>query len=109
MTSKNQNFRKSYNINAIKIASKEAIAEDASMSGGRDILYSYVATENDHTVFFNSKFLILGKTVRFVFVYEEEYGAEEEELEEKEKKQKGEREEEGEENREEKREICICP
>ena len=56
------------------------------MSGGRDILYSYVATENDHTVFFNSKFLILGKTVRFVFVYEEEYGAEEEELEEEEKK-----------------------
>ena len=27
-------FRKSYNINAIKIASKQAIVEVASMSGG---------------------------------------------------------------------------
>ena len=41
---------KSYNINAIKRPSKQAIAKVASISGGRDILYSYVATENDHTV-----------------------------------------------------------
>ena len=30
--------------------SKIAIAEVTSMSGSRDILYSYVATEKDHTV-----------------------------------------------------------
>ena len=34
----------------MKIPSKQAIVEVASMSGGWDILYSYVATENDHTV-----------------------------------------------------------
>ena len=52
MTSKKfrLSFKKSYNINAISIATKQAIAEVFSMSGGRDILYSYVATENDHTV-----------------------------------------------------------
>ena len=37
-------------MNAIKRPSKQAIAEVASMSGGQDILYSYVATESDHTV-----------------------------------------------------------
>ena len=35
----------------MKIPSKQAIVEVASMLGDRDILYSYVATENDHTVF----------------------------------------------------------
>ena len=34
----------------MKIPSKQTIVEVATMSGGRDILYSYVATENDHTV-----------------------------------------------------------
>ena len=41
---------KQRNINAIIRPSKQAIAEAASMSGGRDILYYYVATEKDHTV-----------------------------------------------------------
>ena len=40
-------------INAMEIPSKQAIVEVASMLGGRDILYSYVATENDHIVSFN--------------------------------------------------------
>ena len=47
---------KGTNINAIKRPSKQAIAEVASISGGRDILYSYVATENDHTVYTRSIF-----------------------------------------------------
>ena len=34
----------------MKIPLKQAIVEVASISGDRDILYSYVATENDHTV-----------------------------------------------------------
>ena len=34
----------------MKTPSKQAIIEVASMSGSRDILYSNVATENDHTV-----------------------------------------------------------
>ena len=34
----------------MKIPSEQAIVEVADMSGGRDRLYSYVATENDHTV-----------------------------------------------------------
>ena len=34
----------------MKIPLKQAIVEVTSISGGRDILYSYVATENDHTV-----------------------------------------------------------
>ena len=34
----------------MNIPSKQAIVEVASMSGDGDILYSYVATENDHTV-----------------------------------------------------------
>ncbi len=41
---------KNYNINAMNIPSKQAIVEVASTSGDRDILYSYVANENDHTV-----------------------------------------------------------
>ena len=48
-----ENFEKCYNINAMKITSKQAIEEIASKSGGCDILYLYciyVATENDHTV-----------------------------------------------------------
>ena len=44
------NFFKTYNINAINIPSKQAIVKIASTSGDRDILYSYVANENDHTV-----------------------------------------------------------
>ena len=44
------NFKKRYNINALHRPSKLAIAEVASMSGGRDILYHNVATETDHTV-----------------------------------------------------------
>ena len=46
----NCNFKKRYNINALHRPSKLAIAEVASMSGGRDILYHNVATETDHTV-----------------------------------------------------------
>ena len=34
----------------MSIPSKQAIVEVASTSGDRDILYSYVAIENDHTV-----------------------------------------------------------
>ena len=34
----------------MNIPSKQAIVEVAIMSGDRDILYSYVANENDHTV-----------------------------------------------------------
>ena len=34
----------------MNIPSKQAIVEIASTSGDRDILYSYVANENDHTV-----------------------------------------------------------
>ena len=40
----------------MNIPSKQAIVEIASTSGDRDILYSYVANENDHTV---NKFAIL--------------------------------------------------
>ena len=34
----------------MNIPLKQAIIEAASTSGDRDILYSYVANENDHTV-----------------------------------------------------------
>ncbi len=34
----------------MNIPSKQAIVEVASTPGDRDILYSYVANENDHTV-----------------------------------------------------------
>ena len=36
--------------NAMKIPSKQAIVEIASISRSQDILYSYVVIENDHTV-----------------------------------------------------------
>ena len=45
-----EHFEKSLNMNAMKIPSKQAIVEIASMSGDQDILYSYVATENDNTI-----------------------------------------------------------
>ena len=35
----------------MNIPSKQAIVEVASTSGNRDKLYSYVANENDHTVY----------------------------------------------------------
>ena len=45
-----KNFFYKHSINALYRPSKLAIAEVASMLGGRDMLYSYVATEKDHTV-----------------------------------------------------------
>ena len=42
-----------HSINALHRPTKLAIAEVANMSGGRDMLYSYVATEKDHTVYVN--------------------------------------------------------
>ena len=38
------------------IPSKQTIVEVASTSGDRDILYCYVANENDHTVLINLVF-----------------------------------------------------
>ena len=39
----------------MNIPSKQAIVEVAIMSEDRDILYSYVANENDHTVLVDVK------------------------------------------------------
>ena len=46
----NKNFFLKHSINALHRPTKLAIAEVADMSGGLDMLYSYVATEKDHTV-----------------------------------------------------------
>ena len=54
----------------MKIPSKQTIVEIASTSGNRDILYSYVATENDHTVDLEKKY-----TSKFSKMKDEEWKA----------------------------------
>ena len=48
----------------MNIPSKQAIVEVASTSKDRDILYSYVANENDHTV--NAKDLRISFVKKFL-------------------------------------------
>ena len=45
-----KSFLKKHSINALHRPAKLTIAEVDSILGGQDILYSYVATKNDHTV-----------------------------------------------------------